>query len=75
MWVPTDEEMAAYGAPFPTPESRRPTWRFPNELPITGEPADVYATMLEAHYLEGGVVHRTTRSAYSFGVNSASKLA
>jgi haloalkane dehalogenase len=45
----TDEEMAAYRAPFPTPESRRPTWRFPNELPITGEPADVYSTMLEAH--------------------------
>jgi haloalkane dehalogenase len=45
----TDEEMAAYRAPFPTPESRRPTWRFPSELPIAGEPADVYSTMLEAH--------------------------
>ena len=45
----TDEEMAVYRAPFPTPESRRPTWRFSNELPITGEPADVYSTMLEAH--------------------------
>ena len=37
----TDEEMSVYRAPFPTPESRRPTWRFPNELPIAGEPADV----------------------------------
>jgi haloalkane dehalogenase len=45
----TDEEMAVYRAPFPTPESRRPTWGFPNELPIAGEPADVYSTMLEAH--------------------------
>jgi haloalkane dehalogenase len=45
----TDEEMAVYRAPFPTPESRRPTWRFPNELPIAGEPADVYSMMLEAH--------------------------
>ena len=45
----TDEEMAVYRAPFPTPESRRPTWRFPNELPIAGEPADVHSTMLEAH--------------------------
>jgi haloalkane dehalogenase len=45
----TDEEMAVYRAPFPTRESRRPTWRFPNELPIAGEPADVYSTMLEAH--------------------------
>jgi haloalkane dehalogenase len=45
----TEEEMFVYGAPFPTPESRRPTWRFPNELPITGEPADVYSTLAKAH--------------------------
>ena len=45
----TDEEMAVYRAPFPTPRSRYPTWRFPNELPIAGEPADVYALMTEAH--------------------------
>jgi haloalkane dehalogenase len=45
----TEDEMAVYRAPFPTPESRRPTWRFPNELPIAGEPADVYATMARAH--------------------------
>jgi haloalkane dehalogenase len=45
----TEEEMSVYRAPFPTPESRRPTWRFPNELPIAGEPADVYATLEEAH--------------------------
>jgi len=45
----TEDEMSVYRAPFPTSESRRPTWRFPNELPIAGEPADVYATMEEAH--------------------------
>lgn len=45
----TDKEMAVYRAPFPTPQSRRPTWRFPNELPIAGEPADVYATLERAH--------------------------
>jgi haloalkane dehalogenase len=45
----TGEEMSVYRAPFPTPESRRPTWRFPNELPIAGEPADVYATIEQAH--------------------------
>ena len=45
----TEEEMNAYRAPFPTPQSRIPVWRFPNELPIAGEPADVYATMGEAH--------------------------
>src|SRR5712692_8134788 len=45
----TDEEMSVYRAPFPTPESRRPTWRFPNELPIAGEPADVYSSLEKAH--------------------------
>jgi haloalkane dehalogenase len=45
----TDQEMAVYRAPFPTPRSRRPTWRFPNELPIAGEPADVYAMLEKAH--------------------------
>jgi len=45
----TAEEMSVYRAPFPTPESRRPTWRFPNELPIAGEPADVYSILVEAH--------------------------
>jgi haloalkane dehalogenase len=45
----TDEEMSVYRAPFPTPESRRPTWRFPNELPIAGEPADVQSTLENAH--------------------------
>jgi haloalkane dehalogenase len=45
----TDEEMSVYRAPFPTPESRRPTWKFPNELPIEGKPADVYSAMEQAH--------------------------
>jgi haloalkane dehalogenase len=45
----TEEEMSVYRAPFLTPESRRPTWRFPNEIPIAGEPADVYRTMENAH--------------------------
>jgi haloalkane dehalogenase len=45
----TDEEMAVYRAPFPTSQSRRPTWRFPNEIPIAGEPADVYAALEKAH--------------------------
>jgi haloalkane dehalogenase len=45
----TDEEMAIYRAPFSTPESRVPTWRFPNELPICGKPADVYSTIEHAH--------------------------
>jgi len=45
----TDEEMAVYRAPFPTPASRIPVWRFPNELPIAGEPADVWTRLETAH--------------------------
>lgn len=45
----SEDEMAVYRAPFPTPQSRRPTWRFPNELPIEGQPADVYTLMEDAH--------------------------
>jgi haloalkane dehalogenase len=45
----TDEEMADYRAPFPTPRSRRPTWRLPNELPFAGEPAEADAALRTAH--------------------------
>ncbi|WP_439371646.1 haloalkane dehalogenase [Bradyrhizobium sp. DASA03120] len=45
----SDDEMAPYRGPFPTPESRRPVLAFPRELPIAGEPADVYATLQFAH--------------------------
>lgn len=38
----TVEEMDAYRAPFPTPESRKPMLAFPRMMPIAGEPADVY---------------------------------
>ena len=37
------EEMDAYRAPFRDPASRRPMWRWPNEIPIEGEPKDVVA--------------------------------
>ncbi len=37
----SDEEMARYREPYPDPQSRRPTWRWPNEIPIDGEPPDV----------------------------------
>lgn len=45
----TEEEMAAYRAPFPTPQSRLPIWRFPNQLPIEGSPVDVVETLDAAH--------------------------
>ncbi|HSC81823.1 MAG TPA: haloalkane dehalogenase [Chitinolyticbacter sp.] len=45
----SDAEMATYPAPFPTPVSRKPIWRLPNELPIEGEPADVDALLRYAH--------------------------
>ena len=37
----SDEEMNVYRAPYLETPSRKPLWRWPNELPIAGEPADV----------------------------------
>jgi haloalkane dehalogenase len=44
-----EADMAAYRAPFPTPESRKPVLALPRELPIAGEPADVWAVVEAAH--------------------------
>ncbi|MCI0480971.1 MAG: haloalkane dehalogenase, partial [Candidatus Dadabacteria bacterium] len=35
------EEMNHYREPFKEKSSRKPVWRWPNELPIEGKPADV----------------------------------
>ena len=43
----SDEEMEAYREPFKEPASRLPTWRWPNEIPIEGEPADVAEAVRE----------------------------
>ncbi len=37
----TEVEMVHYREPFIAVESRKPLWRWPNEIPIEGEPADV----------------------------------
>ena len=37
----TEVEMNHYRKPFTDPPSRKPIWRWPNEIPIAGEPADV----------------------------------
>ena len=42
----TPAEMDAYRAPFAQAAWRKPVWRWPNELPIGGEPADVHAMQL-----------------------------
>ena len=43
------DEMAAYRAPFPTLQSRKPILRLPRELPIEGQPADVHAISEHDH--------------------------
>ncbi|KRB26435.1 haloalkane dehalogenase [Mesorhizobium sp. Root172] len=45
----SDDEMAAYRTPFPTPQSRKPVLRLPRELPIEGQPADVAAISEHDH--------------------------
>ncbi len=37
----TAEEMDHYREPYLDPSARKPLWRWPNEIPIEGEPADV----------------------------------
>ncbi len=37
----TNEEMDAYRAPFLDPKTRTPMWRWPNQIPLDGEPAEV----------------------------------
>ncbi len=36
-----EEEMERYREPYPDEASRKPVWRWPNEIPIAGQPADV----------------------------------
>jgi haloalkane dehalogenase len=45
----TDDEMNAYRLPFLQPEERHPMLAFPNEMPIAGEPRDVWDAMKAAH--------------------------
>jgi haloalkane dehalogenase len=45
----SEDEMNEYRRPFPTPKDREPIYRFPNELPIAGTPADVYAMAVAYH--------------------------
>ena len=41
----TEVEMNRYREPFLEPKSRKPIWRWPNEIPVAGEPADVAAAV------------------------------
>ena len=38
----TDEEMDHYREPYKEEAARKPVWRWPNEIPIEGEPKDVH---------------------------------
>ena len=54
---PSAEEMDRYREPFRDPASRKPVWRWPNELPINGHPADVIHVIREnAAYLSSSPV-------------------
>lgn len=43
------EEMQVYRQPFMDERSRIPTLRFPRELPVEGQPADVHDLLAQAH--------------------------
>ena len=42
----TAEEMNAYREPYVDPSTRKPLWRWPNEIPIQGEPSDMNELVL-----------------------------
>ena len=46
----SEEEMAAYRAPFPDPASRKPILHEVRDIPIEGQPADVHDVMEENRY-------------------------
>jgi haloalkane dehalogenase len=41
----TDAEMDHYRSPYIDPSTRKPLWRWPNEIPVAGKPADVVAAV------------------------------
>ena len=43
----SEEEMNRYREPFLEPKSREPLWRWPNEIPVGGKPADVEAVVTD----------------------------
>ena len=43
----SEEEMNVYRQPYLEPETRKPLWRWPNEIPIGGEPSDVNEAVLK----------------------------
>ena len=45
----TEKEMEHYRAPYLIPSSREPLYRWPNEIPIEGHPAEVYALAEKYH--------------------------
>ncbi|MBN2025755.1 MAG: haloalkane dehalogenase [Actinobacteria bacterium] len=45
----SEEEMDRYREPFLDPPSRKPLWRWPNQIPIAGEPADVAEAVSQYH--------------------------
>ncbi|GAM86973.1 hypothetical protein ANO11243_049940 [Dothideomycetidae sp. 11243] len=45
----SEEEMGHYRAPYLEPSSREPLYRWPNEVPIEGTPADVAAVVEKYH--------------------------
>lgn len=45
----SEEEMDHYREPYLDPPSRKPLWRWPNQIPIAGEPADVVEAVSSYH--------------------------
>ncbi len=85
----SDEELNHYREPFQSPRSREPVYRWPNELPIAGDPADVsaitekyYAWLLETRVPKlmfwatpGGLVSETKAVWYTNTLHNVRSVA
>jgi haloalkane dehalogenase len=71
----TEEEMNQYREPFMTIESRKPTWVWPNEIPIDGKPADVHKIVTGySQWLQETELPKLLLYAYPGGLINASAV-
>ncbi|MBM2619637.1 haloalkane dehalogenase [Actinoplanes sp. LDG1-06] len=41
----TPQELSAYAAPYPTPQSRHPIWKWVTQIPIAGDPPETHRVL------------------------------
>jgi haloalkane dehalogenase len=69
------EEKRRYAEPYPTVGSRKPLWRWPNEIPIDGSPPDVHTIVSEySRKLQPSEIPKLLFCAHPGGIIGAKEL-